>query len=287
MKSIRVTGLTGDDPLHHYERACKTQQQFQDIDNYTQVCLKLTGARWTTPTFLAPVAVTMQNLQDSGVDTDVQCSDKIRQYIQQIGFPDGYTHPSEAHKNALPLCLLNTQTDEDAIEIVGSKIRELLRTHLPDQPNGVLNGIQYTIAEIIDNVDQHSRCSHGTLLVQHYPHKDSLDVCVADDGISIPGTYDAFGVNYENPVDALRKALQGISTKPDAGHERGYGLRTSTEMVCDGLHGSILLSSGGATLYKNGTNEPTIELPDHQWPGTVFAARLNLPDNEFNWAQYV
>lgn len=287
MKSIRVTGLNGDDPLHHYERACKTHQALQDIDDNTEVRLDLTDAQWTIPMYLSPVAIAIQNLQESGIEIDVRCSDKIKGYIEQIGFPDGYVRPSESYQNALPLCLLNTQTDEDAIEIVGSKIYDLLRTHLPNQPKGVLNGIQYTIAEIIDNVDQHSQCRHGTLLVQHYPQKDTLDVCVADDGISIPGTYDVFGVDYENSVDALQKALKGISTKPDAGHERGYGLRTSTKMVCEGLHGSILLSSDGATLYKNGTSEPTVELPDHQWPGTVFAARLNLPDDEFAWAKYV
>lgn len=123
--------------------------------------------------------------------------------------------------------------------------------------------------------------------MQHYPRKNSLDICVADDGISIPGTYDEFGIEYADDVDAVRKALRGISTKPDAGHERGYGLRTSTKMVCEGLRGSILLSSGTGTLYKNRSEDPTAELPDQQWPGTVFAARLNLPDDAFEWAKYV
>lgn len=287
MKSLRVTGLIGDDPLYHYERACETHNALHDIDDSTEISLDLTAAQWIVPMYLAPVAVSIQHLRDADLKVTVQCSDKIRPYIQQIGFPDGYVRPSSSYENALPLCLLNTESDEDAIEIVGSKIYELLRAHLPDQPMGVLSGIQYTIAEIIDNVDQHSRCQHGTLLVQHYPQKDALDICVADDGISIPGAYDEFGVGYSDTVDALRKALRGISTKPDAGHERGYGLRTSTKMVCEGLHGSVLLSSKGATLYKDGADEPTVAMTDQQWPGTVFAARLNLPDEEFDWAQYV
>lgn len=287
MKSIRVTGLTGDDPLYHYERACETYGALHGEADDEKLILDLTDARWTVPMYLCPVAIGVQKLRDSGIEVEVQCSNKIKRYIQQIGFPEGYVHPSESHENALPLCLLNTDIDEGAIEIVGSKIYDLLRTHLPEQPTGVLSGIQYTIAEIIDNVDQHSRCNHGVLLVQHYPRKDTLDICVADDGVSIPGTYDEFGTEYSTDVDALRKALRGVSTKPDAGHERGYGLRTSTKMVCEGLNGSILLSSSDATLYKNGTNEPTVELPDQQWPGTVFAARLNLPDAAFEWSKYV
>ena len=287
MKSIRVTGLTGDDPLHHYERACKTYQALQDADDATEVRLDLTAARWTVPLYLSPVAVAIQQLEDAGVGVTVQCSSKIQQYIDQIGFPDGDIHPSESYENALPLCRLNTDADEDAIEIVGSKVYDLLRTHLPNQPSGVLTGLQYTVTEIIDNVDQHSQCRHGTLLVQHYPRKETVDICVADDGISIHGAYDAFGIEYTDAVDALRKALRGVSTKPDAGHERGYGLRTTTQMVCEGLHGSIVFSSNGTTLYKNGTDEPTVVLPDQQWPGTVFAARLNLPDDEFEWAQFV
>lgn len=287
MKSIRVSGLTGDDPLHHYERACQTYQALQDADDATEVQLDLTDAQWTIPIYISPVAVAIQQLKDAGVDVTVQCSNKIQQYIDQIAFPDGYIQPSESYENALPLCRLNTDVDADAIEIVGSKIYDLLRTHLPNQPSGVLTGLQYTITEIIDNVDQHSQCGHGMLLVQHYPQKDTVDICVADDGISIPGAYDAFGIDYEDDIGALRKALNGISTKPDMGHERGYGLRTTTRMVCDGLHGSILLSSNDATLYKDGTAEPRVVLPEQQWPGTVFAARLNLPDGEFNWSQYV
>ena len=287
MKSIRVSGLTGDDPLHHYERACETYQALQDADDATEVQLDLTDAQWTVPLYLSPVAVAIQQLEDASVDVTVQCSDKIQRYIDQIGFPDGYIHPSESYENALPLCRLNTDSDEDAIEIVGSKIYDLLRTHLPNQPGGVLTGLQYTITEIIDNVDQHSQCGQGTLLVQHYPQKDTVDVCVADNGVSIQGTYDMFDIDYVDGVDALRKALRGISTKPDAGHERGYGLRTTTKMVCEGLHGSVLLSSNDATLYKDGTDEPTAVLPDQQWSGTVFAARLNLPDDEFEWSQYV
>ena len=287
MKSIRVTGLTGDDPLHHYERACETYRALQDADNATEIRLDLTDAQWMIPIYLSPVAVAIQQLKNTGVDVTVQCSDKIQGYIDQIGFPNGYIHPSESYKNALPLCRLNTDADADAIEIVGSKIYDLLRTHLPNQPSGVLTGLQYTITEIIDNVDQHSQCRHGTLLVQQYPEKDTVDICVADDGISIPGAYDAFGIEYADTVDALRKALRGVSTKPDAGHERGYGLRTTTKMACEGLHGSILLSSNDATLYKDGTDEPRVVLPDQQWPGTIFAARLNLPDGEFEWSQYV
>jgi hypothetical protein len=287
MESIRVRGLTGDDPLYHYEQACETYHALHEVADATNIRLDLTDAQWTVPMYLSPVAVAVQELHAAGVEVDVQCSNKIRQYIQQIGFPDGHVRPSESYDNSLPLCLLNTDADEDAIEIVGSKIYELLRTHLPNQPRGVLSGIQYTIAEIIDNVDQHSRCRHGTLLVQYYPRKEALDICVADDGVSIPGTYDEFGIDYVDAVDAVRKALRGISTKPDLGHERGYGLRTTTRMVCDGLHGSILLSSNEATLYKEGSGDPTVVLPDQRWPGTVFAARLNLPDEAFDWEQYV
>lgn len=132
MKSIEVTGLTGDDPLYHYELACETYRALQDVDDASEVRLDLTGAKWTIPMYLCPVAVAIQKVRDSGTEVEVRCSNKIRPYIEQIGFPDGYLHPSDSYENALPLCLLNTETDEDAIEIVGSKIYELLSTHLPD-----------------------------------------------------------------------------------------------------------------------------------------------------------
>lgn len=287
MSTIRISNLTGDSILHHYRLACNAHRKLEDASQSDHVALDLSDARFAIPAFLAPVAVSIQNITSSGTDVSVNSSGDTGRYIREIGFPEGQVHPTTSHDTALPLCLLNTDANEDAVEIVGSKIYDLLKNHLPDQPKGVINGIQYTIYEIIDNVDQHSLCEQGTLLVQYYPHKDSLDICVADNGLSIPGTYDQHDIDYQNDHDALEKALDGISTKQDFGHKRGYGLRTSTKMVCHGLNGVILLSSRNASIIKRGNKQPSKVLEDHFWPGTVFIARLNLPDSEFSWQKYV
>lgn len=287
MSTVRVSRLTGDNIRHHYKLACKAYQQLEDLTQQDNVTLDISNAKFTIPAFLAPVAVSLQSIESSGADVTVKCTGNNGRYIREIGFPEGQVRPTTSHDTALPLCLLNTDTDEDAVEIVGSKLYDLLSSHLPDQPSGVIEGIRVTIAEIIDNVDQHSLCDHGTLLVQYYPHKDSLDICVADNGVSIPGTYDRHDIDYEDDFDALQKALSGISTKEDFGHERGYGLRTATKIVCEGLNGTILLSSGEASLLKKRGNEPSRVLKNYSWPGTVFVARLKLSDEEFQWAKYV
>lgn len=287
MDTVRVSGLTGDTITHQYKLACDVHQQLKDSSQSENVTLDLSNAKFTIPAFLSPVAVSLRSLQSSGTNVNVKSSGDTGRYIQEIGFPEGQVRPTKSHDTALPLCLLNTDTDEDAVEIVGSKIYDLLSSHLPGQPTGVIEGIQVTISEIIDNVDQHSLCKQGTLLVQYYPHKDSLDICVADNGLSIPGSYDRYDIEFEDDYDALEKALSGVSTKKESGFERGFGLQTATKIVCDGLNGTILLSSGEASLLKKRSGDPSSVLRTYSWPGTVFAARLNLPDEKFTWSKYV
>lgn len=290
MFTSKPIGLSNDDLLGQYQTAVRTRTKLlEGAANGENLLLDLSDAEWLVPTFLTPMSVLYNRLQEEGHSIKIRFPQGHGQqiYLSQIGFPEGAVRPEERYDNSLPLCLLNTDANEDAAEIVGGKIRALLKRHLPDLPPGAITGINYPITEMVDNVDQHSVCGHGALLVQYYPKKECLDICVADDGLSIPGSYDRHGIVFESHEDALRKALAGVSTKEDYGHDRGYGLRTTTKMVCQGLNGQILLSSRDATLLRIQNEEPKL-IPDRwHWDGTVFAARLDLPEKEFKWQKYV
>lgn len=197
----------------------------------------------------------------------------------------GSTNPTNTHQNDLPLCRLNTRSGPASVERVGSKMTDLLTKALADSVESI-SAIRYPVNELVDNVDQHSRCANGALLVQNYPNKPFIDICVADDGIGILGSYEENDKAVDDDEEALRRALEGDSTKSTGG-DRGYGIKTTTEMVCDGLGGEILFASGEAAVHKRGSEAYDSFGTPADWPGTVFMARPKRPDETFNYMNYV
>lgn len=289
MVRVEVGKLTGDSIVAHFRTAQQTRNRLLEVaEDHDSIVLDLSAAEWFTPTFLTPISVTYNQLTENGTKINIQYPDYgTTSYLEQIRFPSGTAEPSENYKNHLPLCLMNTGLDEDVIEIVGSKVRELLTERFYSDYEKI-HWIHYPISEVIDNVDYHSGCDFGALLVQHYPKKEALDICIADDGVSIPGSYDDYGIEFEDDETAIRMAAEeGVSTRPETGLERGYGLRTTVEMICDGLNGQVMLSSRQATIFRNRNAASKTILSDFRWSGTVFAARLNMPEEEFNYLDYM
>lgn len=290
MEVVEPTSLTNDDLVSQYRSAIRTKDSLTRFSGTDKVVLDLSDADWFTPAFLGPISVIYKRLVDQGAEIDIHLPTHqgIRTYLEQIEFPNGSVDPVETHGNHLPLCHINTDANATTIEQIGNKMSDLLSRQFSGLSSDTITWIQYPISELIDNVDYHSRCDHGSLLVQNYPNKPYLDLCVADDGISIPGSYEEFGLEFSDDEDAIKKALiESISTKPDSGYNRGYGLRTTSNMICDGLHGDVILSSGNATLCRHGGESPLSILSSFEWPGTVFIARLSAPTEEFDWTQYI
>jgi len=104
-----------------------------------------------------------------------------------------------------------------------------------------------------------------------------MDVCIADSGITIWGTYQKKGaVSVTTDKDAISNAANGKSTKESPENEgRGSGIPPSKGMLVEGLGGKYFLCSGNVFLIKTGLKEEIIELPSSiQWPGTLVLLRI-------------
>jgi hypothetical protein len=286
---IEPSGLDTDRLLPQYQTALDTKAEIERaLPSEQELVLDLSSAKWFAPTFLTPITVIINKLRAEGVNLRVKYpyTRGVAHYLNMIDFPNGTSNPSENLQNTLPLCTIDTASEEDAIDIVASKMRELIRKQFMQETGGV-SWLQYPFSEIIDNVDTHSNCEFGALLIQNYPDKEFLDFCIADDGVSIPGSYENSDIDFSSDTKAITMALeQGISSRPDTGGLRGYGLRTTAEMICSGLDGQILLSSRTSTRFRSGesTSSNNHGTP---WEGTVFAARVHPPDTSFNYLDYI
>jgi len=71
-------------------------------------------------------------------------------------------------------------------------------------------------------------------MAQKHPAKRFTEVSIVDNGISIPGTFENAGFEFED-TEAISEAMKGQSTKRDK--ERGFSLRSSINLLTKGLSG--------------------------------------------------
>jgi len=285
-------GLDGDDLINHLRIGLDTKEELRnEAKRNRSVVLDLSNANWFAPTFLTPVSVVYNQLVDEGCDISIDYPNdyQVKSYLNMIDFPEGTPDPPDHYKNTLPLCSMNTNRDADAVDIVSEKMGKLIKNQfLSSTDVDQVMWLKYPFSETIDNVDTHSKCDHGALLIQNYPSKNFFDFCIADDGISIPGNFEQHDIGFPSDDEANRMAMEdGYSTRQTDDGRRGFGLRTTVEMVCDGLKGEVLLSSRGSTLSRDKNNKIKRKIKKQSWDGTIFAARLHPPSDDFSYMEYL
>ena len=136
--------------------------------------------------------------------------------------------------------------------------------------------------------NKHSASERGLVFAQAYPKKAYIDLCIADRGITLKGSFNNAGIEIADDVEAMQAANKRISSKnlPNA-ENRGYGIYTSKKMLISGLGGHYMMISGSALYLKDSNMEKIIELPEGlKWNGTVIALRLPYQREEFSYTNY-
>ena len=115
--------------------------------------------------------------------------------------------------------------------------------------------------------------------------RNMFDICVADSGRGLGRTYLEEKNLKLSDEDAIHEVMVGHSTKPNTG--RGYGVRTSKRVVCEGLNGSFMFISGTAALISSGAQEILTRLPDFYWPGVIVAYRIRKPKQPVDISRFI
>ncbi len=140
--------------------------------------------------------------------------------------------------------------------------------------------LRHTISELANNVYDHSKIeiSGGQSYIFAKLHEDykKLDLCVIDDGLSIPRLFEKSNVSFENDCKALEMAINVFSTVSSNDYERGNGLRTIVRLIAEGNGGEILIVSRNAGLHICGKNYRYYSFDDEfGFDGTLVSIRLN------------
>ena len=176
------------------------------------------------PFFLAPLAIFRQQ---AGVD--IRCENitlQMQSYLNGIHF-DRMLHFENATRetaeqvmaqyadhNYLPLCSFSmTDDNKDAFCSIARNI--IVRQTRVEA--AVTTPISYFLSELIDNIYEHSGSPNGYLFSQYLEREQCINLCIADNGITIPGNYKRANLYQQeidnDPAEALRLANEGRSTK--------------------------------------------------------------------------
>ena len=226
----------------------------------------------------------------------------VPEYLETIGLTSGGIKPDQMRrteflammekysaKSYIPIVSFAAGKNIDDKEAISSVVESVLIRQLDIQPN-VAQGLKYMVEETLDNITEHSESERGYILAQTYPMKGYLDVCMADNGVTLLGSYQKLADNeIVNDLEAIKAANRGISSKnlPDV-ENRGYGIQTSKRMLVEGLGGQYLMISGNCIYVKSQGRDNVYSVPDGlRWNGTVVALRIPVNSSRFNYVNYI
>ena len=138
-----------------------------------------------------------------------------------------------------------------------------------------LNGINLIVYEMLTNIYKHSQFENSYILCQKYPNANKLDICIIDDGITIPGSFEDADIKFINDSEAIFEAINGQTSDKEDYQLHGRGLNTTASITSLGFGGEMLIASrnGVCTVYPRG-----VKLWNNGMPiidGTFVTLRVN------------
>ena len=270
-----------------------SQANTSDDDSLT---IDFSNTRFITPLFALSLLVYLSKCR-----REVKLSNAT-DYLRIIGLDEGGIKPDKMRKTEflaameryssktyIPIVDFPANSDIDEKEAISTVVENIIIRQLNIQPN-VATGLKYMVEETLDNIIEHSEAARGWLFAQAYPQKGYLDLCIADNGISLLGSYKRLIDNeIATDMEAIKAANRGISSKnlPEA-ENRGYGIYTSKRMLVEGLRGQYLMISGGCLYVKSPDFDSFYSMPDGlRWDGTIISLRIPYTDNHFNYINFI
>lgn len=210
--------------------------------------------------------------------------ENVRQYISRmdffkyVGLQQIEDFNRHAEKNRF-LPLLVIQDDFDINSLV-NRLMDIIVSKLEVQ-DSVKSAIDYSIGEILDNVEMHAQSKIGGLLgAQYFPNLGFLEVCVADGGIGIDSSMKENQIYAKlSSEDRMAKAFERKTGqwigKEDYGSEKvsgGVGPSVLSNFV-RAANGNLLAIANESSI-KIDRQRGIQKVPNLYFPGTIISFRI-------------
>ena len=169
-------------------------------------------------------------------------------------------------------------SSEEVAKLVDAYIEELQKS--AQFYKGVLNAIEWSLNEVLDNVIQHSKIGFGYVMGQLHQNSKNIAFTVFDSG---QGIYNSMKDSVHHPrttIDAITMAVKEEVTR-DKRIGQGNGLFGLHSIVKQGKGKLVITSGRGSYTYNNGFVRTYDNLPytSRQTPGTIVDFQLNYAED--------
>jgi len=169
-------------------------------------------------------------------------------------------------------------SSEEVAKIVDAYIAELQKS--AQFYKGVLNAIEWSLNEVLDNVIQHSKTGFGYVMGQLHQNSKNIAFTVFDSG---QGIYNSMKDSEHHPrtdIDAITMAIKEEVTR-DKRIGQGNGLFGLHSIVKQGKGKLVITSGRGSYTFNNGDVRTYDRLPyiSIQPPGTIVDFQLNYAED--------
>lgn len=272
------------------ERIKQLDKNLSVLNQNLQTC-DLSEIQWITPFSILPVSYKLSKIQN--IKMPENCD--VKNYLDTIFFPQGSQLLSgDRFKTYLPIMKLNSDYfDQKLLEGIDNYETLILDKLIKEQifRNHITNALKYFLGELFTNYQEHSKGNEFRILSQFYPKSDELEICLLDNGIGIMESYKnaKVPISVIDDAEAISKAVNGISAKKGFGsEERGFGLRTSINLICNSeLRGEFVLISGSAGYYSSHQISPIIFRMESFWQGVIVAMRIYKPVTQIDIYDFI
>ncbi len=274
-------------------------EQLSNVNSGDELVIDLSRLSFVHPLVILPICSLISKAKLNNIEIEYKFCNATESYLDTILFPNGFNALINEDwnnyllrfqtKTYLPICQIPIEGRNTLIREQLLTVFENILLHQLQITGQMISVIKYLISEAMDNIVDHANVTNGWIMVQNYPTKGFIDICILDSGVGLLGSYKNFGFNdIDSDTKALEQAVNGNSTKQIT-ETRGYGIDTSRRMLVDGLKGKYLLFSGAAFyIYTSEFEQITPLNRNNEWKGTLLALRIpeKIPD-EFNYSNYL
>lgn len=256
----------------------KNKSLFDDYLKYERIIKNYDGSgymdiskeKFIAPTTLIPL---IRYLWKNNIE-NVQLNKKTYSYVSKIIHRE--PTPTNTPYRVLPKTkqLINGKSLSSEISM---KINEEYAGH---------QTLNFIVNELTNNIYDHTPfeqnyTSYGYCYAQEYPTWKKVDICVYDDGLSIPGKLEQNNVRINNDCHAIEKVISGFTTVHD--RDRGNGLGNCLKLMNDNNGSSLIVSRQAALEIDTKRNRYKYHQLDNKefFKGTLITIKLR--DNPVNF----
>ena len=116
-------------------------------------------------------------------------------------------------KTYMPIVSFPANSNNDDKEYILSMVEDLIIRQTGMDRN-ISYGFKYLTSEAIDNISEHSESKKGYIIAQTNSRLKYLDICIADAGITLLGSYKKLPNNeILSDIEAIQAASRGIQAR--------------------------------------------------------------------------